>query len=251
MGLAPWAKGYIGPMIRALLWSIADRVPSQCAACGGWPAEPVCEACVDQFAQPLQRCRTCAVPVAPGIVQCGACMRSPPPVDACLAAVTYAYPWSGLIVQFKFRGRAGWSRAFAGLLRSTPWVEPALEQANLVLPMPLSAQRLRSRGFNQALELARQLAPDKTDATLLLRILDTPPQSTLPRAERLRNVRHAFAIEPLRAGVLAGARVVLVDDVMTSGASIHAVAATLRQAGAAHVTAIVLARAELAGDSAI
>ncbi len=234
-------------MIRSLLWSIADRIPSQCAACGSWPAEPVCEACIERFAQPMQRCRTCAMPVAPGIVHCGACIRSSPPIDACLAAVTYAYPWSGLILQFKFQGRASWSRAFAGLLRSTPWVEPALEQANLVLPMPLSAQRLRSRGFNQALELARQLAPDKTDAALLLRIRDNPPQSALARAERLRNVRHAFAIEPLRASALSGARVVLVDDVMTSGASIHAVAATLRQAGTAHITAIVLARAELAG----
>lgn len=251
MVLGPRARGYIGPMIRALLWSIADRIPGQCAACGSWPAQPICEACVERFAQPLERCRTCALPVASGMVQCGACLRSPPPLDACLAAVTYAYPWSGLILQFKFQGRAGWSRSFAGLLRSTPWVEPAVEQAHLVLPMPLSVQRLRSRGFNQALELARQLAPDKTDATLLLRIRDNPPQSALSRAQRLRNVRHVFAIEPLRAGALAGARVVLVDDVMTSGASIHAAAANLRQAGAAHITAIVLARAELSGASTI
>ena len=199
MVLGPQARGYIGPMIRALLWSIADRIPSQCAACGSWPGEPICEACVERFAQPVERCRTCALPVAPGIVQCGACLRLPPPIDACLAAVTYAYPWSGLIQQFKFQGRTGWSRSFAGLLRSTPWVEPALEQAHLVLPMPLSAQRLRSRGFNQAQELARQLAPDKTDATLLLRIRDNPPQSALSRAQRLRNVRHVFAVEPLRA----------------------------------------------------
>ncbi len=236
-------------MIRAPRWSIADHIPSQCVACGSWPSEPVCEACVELFAQPCLRCRSCAMPVADGISQCGACIRSPPPIDACLAAVAYAYPWSSLIQQFKFQGRASWARAFAAILRSAPWVEPALEQTAVVLPMPLSVQRLRSRGFNQALELARQLAPDKTDATLLLRIRDDPPQSALARAQRLRNVRHAFAVEPLRAGELTGARVALVDDVMTSGASIHAAAAALRQAGAAHITAIVMARAEHPGGS--
>ena len=124
----------------------------------------------------------------------------------------------------------------------------ALDAADLVIPMPLSAKRLRERGFNQALQLARHLAPDKTDATLLLRIRHTPPQTDLHRAQRLANVQNAFAIEPLRVQALAGKRLVLVDDVMTSGASLHAAARVLRQAGAAHVTALVLARADLAPD---
>ncbi len=165
-----------------------------------------------------------------------------------MAAVAYAYPWSRLIVEFKFRARPGWAASFAMLLRSAPWVEPALEQATVVVPMPLARERLRQRGFNQALELARQLAPAKTDHGLLLRIKDTAPQSALKRAQRLHNVRHAFAVEPLRALELAGARVVLVDDVMTSGASLYAAAATLRGAGAAHITGLVLARADLPAD---
>ena len=188
------------------------------------------------------------MPVVPGVTRCGACVRAHPPLDACLAAVTYQYPWSALVLEFKFRERPAWARSFATLLRSTPWVEPALEQAHLVLPMPLSAQRLRQRGFNQALELARQLAPGKTDHGLLLRIRDTPAQSALDRKQRLRNVLHAFAVEPLRAAALAGTRVVLVDDVMTSGASLHAAAATLRSAGVSHITGIVLARADLHPD---
>lgn len=231
-------------MLRGLLKSISDRVPSQCAVCHAWPSEPLCEACVVLFAQPQSRCPTCALPVAAGITQCGACIKQPPPLDACVAAVDYAYPWSRLIREFKFHARPGWASSFATLMRSAPWVEPALERARFVLPMPLSAQRLRERGFNQALELAQQLAPGKTDATLLLRIRHSAPQSALGREQRLRNVQHAFAVEPLRAHELTGARVVLVDDVMTSGASVHAAAATLRQAGAQHVTAIVLARAQ-------
>ncbi len=165
-----------------------------------------------------------------------------------MAAVPYTFPWSELIVQFKFRSDPAWARSFALLLRSAPWVEPALEQARWILPMPLSAQRLRTRGFNQALELARQLAPDKLAQQLLLRIRDNPPQSALDRAQRLRNMRDAFAVEPLRHAKLAGARVVLVDDVMTSGASMFSAATVLRQAGARHITGIVLARAERAGS---
>jgi predicted amidophosphoribosyltransferase len=80
--------------------------------------------------------------------------------------------------------------------------------------------------------------------TLLLRIQDTPAQSSLPRRERLANVEHAFAIEPLQRHRLNGKRIVLVDDVMTSGASINAAALTLKQAGAQHVTALVFARTD-------
>jgi len=237
-------------MFRAVVQSISDRLPSQCAVCGSWPRDPVCEACVDRFAQPCARCDTCAVPVHGGVNRCGACIRDPPPLDACVAAVHYAYPWAGLIVRFKFQGQPGWASVLAAVLRNAPWVEPALDRADLVLPMPLARRRLRQRGFNQALQLAHHLAPLKTDPTLLLRTRDTPPQSALNRADRLRNVRQAFAIAPGRGDTLAGRRVVLVDDVMTSGASLFAAAIAVRAARADHVTALVLARADLASDSA-
>ncbi len=185
------------------------------------------------------------MPVNDAVPQCGACVRNPPPLDACVAAVHYAYPWAGLIVRFKFHAQPGWAAALAAVLRNTPWVEPALDRADLVLPMPLSLPRLQERGFNQALELARQLAPDKANPNLLLRIRNTAPQSALSRAQRLGNVKHAFAVEPAYAAAINGRRVVLVDDVMTSGASVFAASAALRQAGAAHVTAMVLARADL------
>jgi predicted amidophosphoribosyltransferase len=108
--------------------------------------------------------------------------------------------------------------------------------------MPLSKQRLRSRGFNQALLLARRLAPKKTADQLLLRLRDTPAQSTLSRNERLTSLTGAFAVEPLQAKRLAGARVLLVDDVMTSGATLFDAARALRQAGATHITGLVVAR---------
>lgn len=229
---------------RRPLTSLLARLPSQCEVCRAWPSRRVCDACVARFAPPTARCGGCALPVPEGVARCGECLRHPPPLDACLAACTYAWPWPECIAQFKFRGEAGWAGPFATLMRSVPWVEPALEQCDSVLPMPMAPARLRERGFNQALELARRLASAKTDATLLLRTRETPAQSGLARAERLRNLRGAFAVEPLRAGRLQGRRVVLVDDVMTSGASLFSAAEALRLAGAAHVTAIVFARTD-------
>ena len=231
-------------MFRGLIKTLWDALPSQCMVCHAWPAQPVCEACVNRFAQPQPRCQTCALALPAGLRQCGACVKSPPPLDTCLAAVSYAYPWSDLILAYKFHSHPGFSSAFALLLRSTPWVEPALDAADAVLPMPLSNQRLQTRGFNQALLLARQLAPDKSEHRLLLRIKDTPPQSALKRAERLGSVQDAFAVDPLLHKQVKGARLVLVDDVMTSGASLFAAARMLRAAGAAHITGVVIARTE-------
>lgn len=179
-----------------------------------------------------------------GATVCGDCLRDPPPLDACLACCDYAWPWPRHIGRYKFRGEAGHAATLADLMRSMPWVEPALEQAASVLPIPLAAGRLKERGFNQAHELARRLAPSKADARLLLRTRETTAQSGLPRAQRLVNLRGAFALEPSRAHELRGQRVVLVDDVMTSGASLFTAAQVLREAGAAHITAIVFARTD-------
>lgn len=156
----------------------------------------------------------------------------------------YAYPWAGALAQFKFQGDPGWAGALATLMRSTPWAEPALEAADRVLPVPLSTERLRERGFNQSALLARQLAGAKADTRTLLRLHASEAQSGLPRAQRLRNLRNAFALEPARAAALHGQRVVLVDDVMTTGATLHAATQALREAGAGHVTALVFARTE-------
>lgn len=176
--------------------------------------------------------------------QCSACLHQPVPLDACIAAVSYGYPWSQAIAQFKFQGDCGWAGALAALLQGAPQAAAALAAAHWVLPIPLSRQRLQQRGFNQALLLARQWAPDKTRADLLLRIRHHTAQSQLQRAQRLSNLSGAFAIEPLHQAQLHGARVVLVDDVMTTGATLHSAAVVLRQAGAAHITAVVVARTE-------
>jgi ComF family protein len=227
-----------------LLPRLADP-PGRCAVCGAWPARPLCEGCHARFAGTRHRCGRCALPLPQGLATCGACVREPPPLDRCFAAVDYAYPWSGLVGRFKFHGEPGWAATLAGRMRGVAGVAEEIAAADLVVPMPLARGRLAERGFNQALLLARALAGGKAEAHLLLRLRETGSQTALDRAARQRNVDGAFGVEPLRAQELEGKRVVIVDDVMTSGASLHAAARVLRQAGAARVSAVVLARTEL------
>ena len=211
-----------------------------------------------RFAVPSLRCQICAITLPVNLSpqlratprQCISCIQQPPPIDATCAAIDYAYPWSGLISRYKFGEHPGWAGFFANMLLKAPGVSQAtadLLNSDLIVPMPLSEQRLQTRGFNQAWELVSAMATQsgsraKTDATLLLRVRNTQPQTELLRQERLANVKGAFQVDPLRLAELKGRRVILVDDVMTSGASLFTAAQALKAAGAAHVTGLVLAR---------
>jgi len=169
---------------------------------------------------------------------------APPPFDAAYAGAAYAHPWAMLVAQFKFEGALELAPALAGALLAARRRDPA-GLPELLLPVPLSTQRLRERGYNQAWELARRLARlagVRADARLVLRTRATAQQLALPPERRAANVRGAFAVEPLRRGELAGRHVALVDDVMTTGATLAELARVLKQAGAARVEAWVVAR---------
>ncbi|NDB44191.1 MAG: ComF family protein [Betaproteobacteria bacterium] len=237
-------------------WFVIN-LPSQCAICKAWPATPICHACVSAFGQPQRRCAQCAVALPTSFWKaahtgprhasppCSSCLQNPPALDACWAATSYAWPWTQLVAQFKFQNDPAWARALALLMQSSPGVEDALDHADLILPMPLSAQRLAERGFNQALLLANALNRHKTQALTLLKLRHTAQQSSLKRSERLHNLAGALAVSPLRATSLRGQHVLLVDDVMTSGASLNTAAQVLKQAGALSVKGLVFARTEL------
>lgn len=165
-------------------------------------------------------------------------------LDACIAALPYAYPWDSLILRLKFQAEPGLAGVLAPLMRQAPGAQALLASADRLVPMPLGPGRLAQRGYNQAHELARRLDRRRADPHSLLRVRDTSPQSGLGRTERWLNVEGAFAVEPARARALRGQRVILVDDVMTTGASLQAAAWALRQAGARAVCALVLARTD-------
>ena len=224
--------------------TLAATIPSQCEICHAWPSEPVCRDCIRRFSHPQPRCQTCALRVHSGVLRCGVCVTQPSALDACLAVVSYEYPWAGLVRLFKFNDRPAWSTQIAQIMQANADVQPVLGAADLVVPMPLSATRLRTRGYNQALVLAQALQIKKLDCAVLLRIKDTPALSLLDREDRLRAMADAFALEPLLAPKVRGKRIVLIDDVMTTGATLHGAASVLKAAGAAHVTGLVFARTE-------
>ena len=168
---------------------------------------------------------------------------SPPPWQRCLAALPYAPPWSDLISAYKYQGEAGLVRFLALQMQTLEGIQQLVEQADLLLPVPLSAQRLQQRGYNQALLLARALSPLKTLTDALLRLRDTPSQAALPREARLNNLAHAMACNPRYLSTLRGQRVVLVDDVLTTGSTLRACTQALLSAGVSSVNCIVLARA--------
>jgi ComF family protein len=147
-----------------------------------------------------------------------------------------------LIAQFKFQSQPGWARHFALMMQSAPYVADAISQAQVLIPIPLSFKRLSERGFNQSLLLSQQLSREKTHTSSLLRMRNTLAQSTLPHNQRMTNLKGAFAVDPFMAAKLRGRRIMLIDDVMTSGATLNAAAEVLRQAGAVHVSALVFAR---------
>jgi ComF family protein len=251
-------------MFTRLLAHASRALPSQCAVCGTWGPGRVCAACIGRFSSGAARCPTCALTLVGAAQRCGPCLQHGSALDACWAAVDYAYPWDGLLAQLKFAGAAkaggpsgpypAVARALADILRQHAPLMTALQQADWVVPIPLSSARLRQRGFNQALEIAKHLlAPHPAyrltrqhlHPGLLLRTQDTPAQVGLARSDRLRNLQHAFAVEPLHAALLKGAHVVLVDDVTTTTATLCAAAAALRAAGARQVVGVVFARTPL------
>lgn len=190
------------------------------------------------------------MPLALEAPACGECLREPPPFDRAVCAVDYVFPWDHLIREFKFRGQIELADPLAQRL-SAAVRSRGDSRVHCVLPVPMTNQRLRERGYDQAWELARRVAtglrlPARADA--LVRTLDTVHQTALGRAARQRNLRAAFFVPGLQRADLQGARVALVDDVMTTGATLREAAAALRRAGVAGVEVWVLARTPAPGD---
>ena len=225
---------------------VLAAIPFECAICQRWPSHAfegvsgVCQSCIQAYAHAPH------FPVPNGL-------------DDCVAALSYDAPWSALIARYKFAPEPGLARLFAGLLRRDERVGAMLSQIDVVIPLPLAPERLAQRGFNQALTLANLVCrADLIDSSSLIRTRNTPAQRTLNREARLRNVEGAFALvsKPSKGygsitPSLIDRHILLIDDVMTTGATLSAAAQPLRQAGAASVSAVVIARTRLHGAGGI
>ena len=194
-------------------------LPGLCHACGQWAWQALCPDCA-------------LLGQAPSLKSS----------ESCVAAKLYVSPWKELITAFKFEEQAGLASFLAQQMRNTAAIAQRVEDCDCVVPVPLSAQRLRERGFNQALLLAKQLCPKRTLAQGLIRLRDTPAQSGLSRQDRLHNLDNAFMVNPVHLQMLLDAKVVLVDDVTTTGTTLLACTQPLLAAGVKQVDAVVLAR---------
>lgn len=218
--------------------------PSRCLACGdpGIEGLDLCPPCLATLPWQPPSCIRCALPLTVPAKDdtCPVCLSDPPPLAATRAACLYHAPLDGLLPRFKFHGDLAAGRLLSQLMARAFTGLPA---PDALVPVPLHRARLRRRGYDQALELARPLATAlgiPLRPGLLVRRRHTRPQSTLDAATRRENLVDAFEV-PGTAPLPA--HLVLVDDVMTTGATLHAAAEALLEAGAVRVDAWVCGRA--------
>jgi ComF family protein len=210
-----------------------------CLLCGTTSGNALlCPACTADLPRlPAQHCPQCALPTPHG-ERCGRCLAKPPHFDATVATFRYDFPLDKLVQSFKYAHRL----AIGTWLGQQLAASAAACEADLIIPLPLHPLRLRERGFNQALELARPIGSAHgwpISALACTRIRHTPAQADLPWRERGKNIRGAFHCTT----DLTGRKIALVDDVMTTGASLNECARTLKLHGAERVTLLVVARA--------
>lgn len=219
---------------------VQSHLAQPCFLCGArCKGSLLCPGCAADLPRlPAERCPVCAAPAIGGAI-CGACLKHPPAYVRTVSAFRYDFPLSVLVQQLKYGGELALADWLADRL-----ADEARDAAlpDLLIPMPLHANRLKERGFNQAALLARRLGgnlnlPVALDACR--RVRETRPQVELPFKERRGNLRGAFVCDV----DLAGRHVALIDDVMTSGTSLDELAKVVRKAGAAEVSAWTVARA--------
>ncbi|NVZ51435.1 ComF family protein [Pseudomonas sp. B6002] len=227
------------------IWSINNQT---CLICdeSTESADPVCNVCETELPWLIEQCSVCALPLPMDGLICGQCQKNPPAFKQVIAPWTYSFPIDTLISRFKHQARWPLGHLLGHLLGRH--LQHRLDNGELtrpdcLLPVPMANKRLRERGFNQALMLARWLSSDLNiphDEHLLLRPHETVAQQALNARTRKRNLLGAFALAP--DAQVQGRHFALVDDVLTTGATAHSLARLLMNAGARAVDVYCLAR---------
>jgi len=209
-----------------------------CILCGATSGiHLICSACHDELPRTSVACPVCAAPGSPEV--CGQCLQHPPHFTRSFAALDYTFPVDKLIQAYKYQHQLALARLFGTLLDA---VVQHQAHPDLLLPMPLHPTRLRERGFNQAHEIAKRLGKTlclPVTPSLAHRTINTASQAKLDWDARKKNMKGAFACDT----PLNGQHIALVDDVMTSGATLDELSKTLKQAGAGEISIWVVARA--------
>ncbi len=197
----------------------------------------LCAACLKDLPwHDAPHCPQCAL-TSNGEI-CGNCLKNPPFFDKTQSVLRYDFPVDALIQDFKYRHSLHLANTFSHLLLEKIQQQPLVD---LMIPMPIHTKRLKMRGYNQALEIARILAKNlhiPLDYQSCIRTKYTPPQASLPLKERVKNMQGVFECNKN----LTGLNIAIVDDVMTSGASLNALASAIKKAGATKVECWVIAR---------
>jgi ComF family protein len=252
----PTSRDLIDTPLRRAADAILNLIyPGDCCLCSAPVSRhqdcAVCERCWEKLlklaiAQPM--CPSCGLPFfgfdAQSAHLCGRCILHPPPYAGARAFGFYSSELSKAVQQLKFSGRKNLVKLLAPLMAGTFVSAWKTGEFDAVVPVPLHPKRLAARGFNQAALLARHLST-LTGIPLvdnrLVRVVNTPPQVGLSDSARQENVRSVFACKSRER--IAGSGILLVDDVMTTGATLASAAAVLRSAGARQVCCLTLARA--------
>lgn len=224
------------------------RTNTACQVCSQWQSHPVCQRCLIEFAPRLRRCCRCGLRLGPHDKHsvCAACEDYPPELDQVITAVDFAPPWSDVIGSLKFGATPALALSLSRLLTDAVRHHSQIIP-DLIVPIPLSQQRWKERGYNQAWLLAQQAAQalgwrNRLSHDTLIRQRETGRLMAMQSDERQQSILHAFAIAPAQAYRVRGQHVALVDDVMTTGATANEAARTLMAAGAASVTGWFAAR---------
>jgi ComF family protein len=211
----------------------------RCLYCGATAALPICGGCAASLPWIAQACPGCAQPQAHD-APCRRCLKKPPPFDSAWAAFLMEAPVRQGIHRMKYQ--AGFLQAgMLGQLMAQKLARRPQPLPQLIIPVPLHQTRLMRRGYNQALELAHAMAQTlaiRVDADIAQRLRATPDQIGQTAAQRYKNLRGAFAV----SACLAGQHVALLDDVMTTGATLAELARAARKAGAAKIEVWAAAR---------